>query len=146
MLDKFWLFIVVGRAAIVTTFVVFGLGALAFKVAVTRWEEEILGLTVLLLPAGAAAWWIFRKLQEHCTRREARAVAIAFVVFAPVSMGIAILLSQTSGGFAAMFLGSSFGLVGAFAGAAVITALVSFVLCLLTLRFTRHIIKSESMY
>jgi hypothetical protein len=146
--DKLWLFIVVGKAALMTTLVYFALAlaVLGSKIVLTHGEEEILGATMAFLPTGIAAWWMFRKLQAHCTRREARAAAIAFAVLAPVSFGIAILLSQTSGGYADLLLGSPFGLVGAFVGVVVIGTIVNFVLCLLTLRITRQIIKLESTH
>jgi hypothetical protein len=98
------------------------------------------------LPAGIVARWMFRRLQAHCTKREARAVAIAFTVLAPVSFGIAILLSEISGGYAELLLGSPFALVGAFAGIVAIATIVNFVLCLFTLRFTRHIVRLESTH
>jgi hypothetical protein len=91
---------------------------------------------------------MFRTLQTYFTRREARAVATAFAALSPVWLGITILLG--GGGYAADFLGSPFGRVGAFAGVfggfIVVAALVSFTLCLITLRITRLTIKVESTY
>ena len=146
MRDKLWLFIVVGKAALITTLVGFALvlGVLASKIVITHGEEEILGGTLMIFPAGIAAWWMFRKLQAHCTRREARAAATAVAVFTPVSLGIAMLLSQISGGTADQVLGSPFGLIGAFAGIVVITTLVNYALSLFTLWVTRHAVKLES--
>jgi hypothetical protein len=148
MRDKGWLFIVVGKAALMTTLGYFALvlGVLGSKIVLTHGEEEIFGATMAFLPAGIAAWWMFRNLQAFCTRREARAVAIAFAVLAPVSFGIAVLLSEISGGYADLLLGSPFGLVGAFVGIVVMATIVNFVLCLFTLRFTRHIAKLESTH
>lgn len=122
------------------------LGILGSKIVLTHGEEEILGATMAFLPSGIAAWWMFRKLQAYCTRREARAAAIAFAVLAPVSFGIAFLLSEISGGYAELLLGSPFALVGAFVGIVVIATIVNFVLCLFTLRLTRHIVKLESTH
>ena len=122
------------------------LGVLGSKIVLTHSEEEILGATMAFLPTGIAAWWMFRKLQAYCTRREARAVAIAFAVLAPVSFGIAFLFSEISGGYAELLLGSPFSLVGAFVGIVVMATIVNFVLCLFTLRFTRHIVKLESTH
>jgi hypothetical protein len=62
----------------------------------------------------------------------------------PVWLGIAMLFGEISGGFAAQVLGSPFGLPGAFVGVSVIAALLSFALCLLTLRIMRRIIEVES--
>jgi hypothetical protein len=146
MRDKFCLFIIVGKAAFLTTLGVFVLGVLAFKIALTPAEQGILGAAVAFLPTGIAAWWIFRKLQAYRTRREARAVAIAFAVLNPVSLGIAILLSQLSGGYAELFLGSPFGLVGALVGTVVMATLLDFALCLFTLSITRQIIRLESTH
>jgi len=148
MRDKLWLFIVVGKAALVTAlgYIALVLGVLGSKTVVTHGEEEILGATMAFLPAGIAAWWLFRKLQPYCTRREARAVAIAFAVLAPVSFGIAMLLAEISGGYAELLLGSPFYLVGAVVGIVVIATIVNFVLCLLTLRITRQIVKLESTH
>jgi hypothetical protein len=148
MRDQRWLFIVVGKAALMTTlgYFVLVLGTLGSKIVLTHGEEEILGATMAFLPAGISAWWMFRKLQAYCTRREARAVAIAFAVLAPVSFGIAFLLSEISGGYAELLLGSPFFLAGAFVGIVVMATIVNFVLCLFTLGFTRHIVRLESTY
>ena len=81
--DKFWLFTLVGKAALITTIGCVSLLLLGIKIAVTQGEQEILGVTMAFLPAGIAAYWIFQKLQTHYTRREARAVATAFGVFTP---------------------------------------------------------------
>ena len=151
MRDKFWLFIVVGKAALMITLGCFGLalGVLGLKIAVTPGEQQILKATmvllVLFLPIGISAWWIFRKLQARYTRREARAVATAFGAFTPVSLGIAMVLSEITGGYAA-FLGRPFGLVGAFMGVVVMTAILNFLVCLFTLSMTRRIVKLESTH
>jgi hypothetical protein len=131
MSDKFWLFIVVGKAALITILVWFGLvlGVPRFKIGMMSGEQQILKAAVVfllvLLPTGIATWWIFRKLQSHYTRREARAVATAFGAFTPVSLLIAIPLAQIPGGYAS-FLGGPFGLVGAFMGVVVMTAILNF--------------------
>src|ERR1700683_3320261 len=66
-----------------------------------------------------------------------------------VQCGLALLLLG-GGGYAADFLGSPFGRVGAFAGMfggfILVATLVSFTLCLITLRITRLTIKVESTY
>jgi hypothetical protein len=142
MRDKFWLFIVVGKAALITTLGDFVLGVLGSKIA-TPGVRGILAVSMVFLPAGIAEWWMFGTLQAYCTRRESRAVTTAFAVFAPVSFGIAMLFGELSGGYAA-FLGSLFGLVGASVGIFVMTTVVNFVLCHLTLRITRNIVRLES--
>ena len=147
MLDKFWLFIAVGKAALIAAIGCFALvlGVLVFKIVMTPGEREILGVTMAFLPTGVAAWWIFRKLQARYKRREARAVATAFAVFTPVSLLIAIVLSQIPGGYAA-FMGAPFFLVGAFVGIVVMTTILSFLVCLFTLSMTRRIVKLESTH
>jgi hypothetical protein len=80
-----------------------GFWGLRFKIVLTHGEEEILAATVAFLPPGIAAWWMFRKLQAYYTRREARAVAITFAVLAPVSFGIAFLLSEIRGAMLSCF-------------------------------------------
>lgn len=146
MRDKFWLFIVVGKAALMTTLGCFA-PLLGLRIAVSPGEQQILKATMVFLlvflPAGIAAWWIFRKLQARYTRREARTVATAFGVFTPVSLLIAIPLAQIPAGYAA-FLGRPFGLIGAFAGIVVMTTTLSFLVCLFTLSMTRRIVKLES--
>ncbi|MGA7446009.1 MAG: hypothetical protein WBQ43_20795 [Terriglobales bacterium] len=119
---------------------------LGSRIVLTNGEKEILAAPVAFLPAGIAAWWMFRKLQAYCTRREARVVAIAFAVLAPVSFGMAFLFSEMSGGYAELLLGSPFALVGAFAGVVVMATILNFLLCLFTLRFTRHIVRLESTH
>jgi len=149
---KFWFFIVVGKAALITAigWLVLVLGVLVgFKIVMTPGEQQILKATVVLLlvflPTGIATWWILRKLQARYTQREARAVATAFAVFTPVSLLIAIVLSQIPGGYAA-FLGPAFGLVGAFVGIVVMTTILNFLVCLFTLSMTRRIVKLESTH
>jgi hypothetical protein len=148
MRDKFWLFIVVGKAALMTTLGCFA-PLLGLRIAVTPGEQQILKATmvflVVFLPTGISAWWIFQKLQARCTRREARAAATALAVFTPVSLLIAIPLAQIPGGYAA-FLGRPFGLVGAFVGVVVMTAILNFLVCLFTLSMTRRIVKLESTH
>ena len=147
MRDKFWLLIVAGETSFMIALAVCGivlLGMLGSKIALTRREEEIAGVTLMILATGTAAWWMFRKLQSQCTRREARALATAVAALTPVSLGGAILFAETSGGYADLVLGSPFGLVGAVVGVIVVTNLVNFALCLFTLWMTRQIVILES--
>lgn len=139
MRDKFWLFIIVGKAVLIFTFGVFVLvlGSLASKIVLTRGQEGLLAAATAVPPIAIAAWWIFRTLQTRCTMREARTVAIAFAAFSPVSSGTSMLLGELAGGSAAQLLGSPFGLIGAYVGIAVMTTLLNFVVCLFTLRVTR---------
>jgi len=145
MHDKLWLFTVVGKAVLIVTIGCFVL-VLGVKFAVTSGEQQVLGAIMAFLPAGFAAWWMFRKLQEHYTRREARAMAIAFGVFTPVSLLMGVLLAQIPGSYAVLPLGSPSGHVGelvgfsaGFVSIVMITALVSFVPSVLALWITRRI-------
>jgi|SRR5271169_4910 len=157
MRDKFWLFIVVGKAALITTLGWLGLvlgglvsGVLRSKIVMTPGDQQMLKATIVLLlvflPAGIAAWWTFRKLQAHYTRREARAVATAFGVFAPVSLLIGIVLCVVPRAYAELLLGSSFAPVGAFVGVVAMTTILNFMVCLFTLSMTRRIVKLESAH
>jgi hypothetical protein len=139
MRNRFWLFVAVGKAALITCVCALVVGVLSFRIAVTHVEQEILGAVIAIIPSGIAAWWMFRKLRAHCTRREARAVALTFGVFTPVSLGVALVLAQIPGGYAEALLGGPFALVGAFAGTVVMTTLLSFLACLLALSVTRRI-------
>jgi hypothetical protein len=141
MRESLWLFIVVGKAALITTLAL-ALGGL--EIVATHGEEQNLAATMVFLPTAIAVWWMFRALQAYCTRREARAVATTFAMFSPVSLFTAMLVGEFSGGYADQLLGSPFGLVGAYVGIVAMTTFVSFVLCLLTLRVTRRIVKLEA--
>jgi small-conductance mechanosensitive channel len=145
MRDKFRLFIVVGKAALITTAGCL-VPLLTLKLALTRSEQGTLTLIAIILATGIATWWIFRKLQTGYTRREARAMATTFAILAPVSLAIAMLLSLIPGGYAEMLLGSHFAPVGAFAGIIAMTTILDSLLCLLTLWMTRRIIKLESAH
>lgn len=97
----------------------------------------------LLLVSALAAWRMFRKLREQYTRREARAVSLAFGVLAPVTLAVGLVLAIFPGGYAAALLGNGFGVVGAFAGTVVVTALLSWGLCTFALSMTRRIGRIE---
>ena len=163
MRDEFRLLIVVGKAALITIIGVFAgiafvlaLGFLASKMMVPRRREEVLQLlgAASFLSIGIAVWigksWMFRTLQAHFTRGEARAMATAFAGLSPVWLTVTMLLGEFPAGYAVEFLGSHLGRIGAFAGLVagigVTSTLVSFIFCLLTFRMTRQIIKVETMY
>lgn len=137
MHDKFWLFTVVGKAALIVTTGCFVL-VVCVKLAVTSSEQLVLGMIMVFLPTGIAAWWMFRKLQIRYTRGEARAVAIAFAVFTPVALVMGFFVAEITGGYAG-FLGRPFGFAGAFAGIVVLTTFLSFVPSVLALWITRRI-------
>jgi hypothetical protein len=145
------LFIVVAEAALILTTAWFALVLVAMAVGLkpdlaplTPTHGDILVGVTFVLTIVAAAWWLFRRLHSHWTKREARAVAVAFGIFAPISFIVAIFLSPITGGYTEMLTGRRFvGLVGAFVGIAVITALLSFIACALVLWITRRIVTLE---
>lgn len=97
---------------------------LAFHLVLTRHGEEMLGVVMAFVPSGLAGYLLFRKLRNRYSSRAALWASIVFVIFAPVSLLVAIVLAPFPGGYADLLLGSPFGLVGAFLGIIVtITAL-----------------------
>jgi uncharacterized membrane protein len=97
----------------------------------------VLGVLMAFLPVGIAAWWMFRKLQAQYTRGESRSVATAFAGFGPFVLLVSIVFSQFPGGYASL-LGGPFALVGVFLGIVMITTLLSFMPCMLALRWVRY--------
>jgi len=106
MHDKLWLFVVVAKSVCIAAIGVFSpvLAILGFHVTLTRGMETVLGLVMAVFPIGIACWWMFRRLQAHWTRREARAVTLAFAMFSPIWFGAGILLSEFTGGYADLLL------------------------------------------
>jgi fructose-specific phosphotransferase system IIC component len=148
--DTFRLFVIVGKASLVADG---GFLALVFTLArfgpnpdyISAWAE-ILILVACFLPLGVATAWMFRKLQTFHTRREARAVTIAFGLFTPISMGVSLVLAEITGGYAQVLVGPMiFGLIGAFVGSVLITALLSSLVCALVLRVTRFTFSVEQI-
>jgi uncharacterized membrane protein len=88
-----------------------------------------------------AVRWIFRKLRAYHERREARAAAITFGLFTPVSLGIGLPLGQVVGGYIGLFLRTESRLVafsGAVMGIIVMIAIMTFVPSLFALWITHH--------
>jgi hypothetical protein len=99
---------------------------------------DVLMAAVWLVAFGLAIWWMFHKLRALYTRREARAIATAFGVFTPVSLVLALVLSEISGGYGEWLIGHAWGgLAGAFVGTVAITALLNFIVCWIVLTVTR---------
>lgn len=138
----------VGKAALMFAAGYFALILIALLFAPnTPTDGQIIAaIGAVFLPAGLGAWWVFWQLQPHFPRREARAVAITFVVFAPASLAIANLFYVIPGSIAAPLLSKSkYGfLVALLAGIAVMTALLASVACAIALWITRRIEKAES--
>jgi hypothetical protein len=146
MCDTLRLFIIVGKAALLVTagtfLLVLPVVLTGFRPQLTTAEEAALGALMLLVPNGAAVWWASRKLRTVYAKREARALSVAFGVFTPVSLLVALVVSPTFGFFEPL-LGHSFVFVGVFLGIAALTALLSFLVCALVLRITRLAISVE---
>jgi hypothetical protein len=107
---------------------------------------DVLMTAVWLAAFGLAIWWMFHKLRALYTRREARAMAIAFGVFTPVSLGLALVLSEISGGYGEWLIGHPWGgLAGAFVGTVAITALLNFIVCWIVLSLTRLTVSLEGL-
>ncbi len=134
--------ILIGEASLIFAGGYFGLdllvGGLFLGPDIRRHLPTAALMAAILVPVGAATWWIYRKLRQIYSRPEARAAAIAFGVFAPISLLAATPVATIPGGYAASFLGRPFGLVGAFAGLLAITAALTFIPPLLALWIARH--------
>jgi len=137
------LFLIVGMASLITTATYFGLVLALLPIlqrpSLPRLVQVPLLVVVVLTPVGLADWWIFRRLRTNYAARTARAAAIAFGVFTPVSLGVAFPLSPIVGAYSEGLAGYPvFGFLGAFVGVAIIAALLSFVPCAFTLWIARH--------
>jgi predicted permease len=104
-----------------------------FKVGMTGGAERLLAAIWVCIPFGIAIWWVFRQLKTRYSKREAKAVTIAFAVFNPVSLCVSLVLAQLGGS-----------IVGALICTVAISTLLSFAVCLAALRMTRHIEKIET--
>jgi hypothetical protein len=158
MRDTMRLFAVVGQAALLFTAACFLLTMVSFAVLLpaSTWTaplsrmssvgEAVMLAIVLLVPAGLSRWWIFRKLLTEYSRREARSVANAFALLAPVLLAISLVLSPIVGGYAGVLLGTQSRFVAfasAMAGVAVMVTLMTFALSTFVLWFVRRIIRAE---
>jgi hypothetical protein len=140
------LFVIIAMGSVIATVLYFGLAlivaTLLQKPSVPRAAQGVGVAVTVFVPICLAAWWIFRKLRAQYTRREARAVALAFGVFAPVPLAISLLLGPIVGGYTGIFLGTQSRLVafsGAVMGGVVMITLVTFATTLLAAWITRHI-------
>jgi fructose-specific phosphotransferase system IIC component len=148
MRDAFRLFVIVGKAALIA---IGGLIALVLTLSLFGFNPDhksawagILVLTACLLPIGVATSWMLRRLRTVYPQREARAVSIAFGLFTPISLALSMVLAEITGGYADILVRWRFsGAVGAFVGAIVIAAFLSFLVCALVLRITRLAISIE---
>ena len=125
------------KAAIITESLLFLLVISSINIVTNREYEEISGVFSLIISVGAATWWIFRKHQKHAPRREARTVATAFAVSAPISLIIAIPGAEILGRISA-YLGGPFGFIGTVLAVLALSTLICFAGCSLALWIARR--------
>ncbi len=70
---------------------------LAFRLSLTRRGDELAGVMMAFLPGGLAAYLLFRKLRNHYGRRPALWTSTAFLVVAPLSLLVAVVLAPFPG-------------------------------------------------
>jgi hypothetical protein len=105
---------------------------------------DVLILLIILSPNAVGDVWMFRKLPTIQPRREARALSIAFSLCTPVFLGVSMFFGEISGSYSEALGGRPiFGPIGAFGGAFVFTAFMSFLVCALVLRVTKLSIDVE---
>jgi hypothetical protein len=137
------LFLIVGAASLITTTAYFGLVLallpLLQRPILPRLVQVPVLAVVVLTPVVGAAWWMFKKLREYYPVRRARAAAIVFGLFTPVSLGVAFPLSTLAGAYSeGLGRYPFFGLLGAFVGVVIMTALISFIPCAFTIWISRR--------
>jgi hypothetical protein len=147
MRDGFGLFLIVGKAAILVTGGCFAFLLMAvligFRPEPISVEKVILGAVIVLVPTAVAVRWTFQKLRKLYARREARAVCIAFAVFTPVSLLVALGLGPLFGYIQISGAPQVIGVLSVFMGIAFVTTVLSFLVCALVLRVTRLAISVE---
>jgi len=146
--DTLRLSTIVGVAAL--TVIVFCFGASLISVSLLKLNSSISGVATLLVLAvtlGSTGWYIFRRFQvAHFSQREARGVAIAFVVSLPISLSIALALYGMPAAVADVLLPTSRAgfLILLFIMTAIIVALLTVLGCALALWIIRRTERAES--
>lgn len=145
----FRLLAITGTASLITTSIYFGLIIALLPLLQRphphRVVQVIMLSVVVLAPAIVAAWWISTRLRSNYPPRAARATAIVFGLFTPVSLGVALPLSLLAGAYSEGIGGKpAFGLVGAIVGIVVMTAMLGFVPCAFALWITTRASGSSS--
>jgi hypothetical protein len=98
------------------------------RLTLTHRVEEVLGAMVFL-PAGAAAYWLFRSLQNRVGKREAKRIAAVFGVSTPFSIAVSLFVATLAGGLVG-YLGSPFALLAAVVSVFLLTAILNTGSCL----------------
>jgi hypothetical protein len=135
----------IASLAATTAYFVPVLTVLAFHLSLTRNGEEMVGVIMAFLPSGLAAYLLFRRLRNRYNSRAALWTSIVFLIFAPASLLVAIVLAPFPAGHAELLLGSPFFLVGAFVGMIVITTTLTFGPSLFTLWLSRRGGRAQQM-
>lgn len=130
----FRLLAITGTASLITTGIYFGLIIallpLLQRPNPPRVVQVIVLPVVVLVPVIVAAWWIFKRLRSSYPPRAARATAIVFGLFTPVSLGVALPFSLLVGAYSEGLGGHAvFGMAGAIVGIVIMTAMLGFVPC-----------------
>jgi hypothetical protein len=97
---------------------------------------ELIVVVAEFIPCGIAAVWLYRKIQTRYSKRDAKKVAIGFVVFTPISLAVALVLAPL--GAYAEHLGRLFVLPGVFTGIVVILTLLNYLVSIFSLWVSRQ--------
>jgi hypothetical protein len=131
---RLWVLLTVAAGSLLTVTAPFAVLFLGLALKLTEVQAGVLVLVAIAIGDGLAAWWVFRLLQRHHTRAEARAVAKTFAAFAPVALLVAMPLALFPGAYAEWLFGQP--LVGAFFGIVILVAVLNFGAALLALSVT----------
>jgi hypothetical protein len=128
----------IASLAATTAYFVPVLIVLAFHLSLPRQGEEMVGVVMAFLPSGLAAYLLFRRLRNRYSSRAALWTSIVFLILAPASLLVAVVLAPFPAGHAELLLGSPFFLVGGFVGIVVITTILTFGPSLFTLWLSKR--------
>ena len=145
MTNRSRLLFYVGAASPIVTAASLGMAFIVVRFLGTapRGAEQAAGLGLTFLPAGVAAWWIYRKLQPIYSPRVARTVAIAYAAVTPVALSISMVLAPFGAFvFDGRFQSRILLLAGLFLTVATITTLLCFAVCAFALWSAAHDIRS----
>lgn len=138
MRNTYRLFVIFAFACVLTTTTYFSLaivlGRLLIRSGVPSIVQAVGLLVIVFVPFMTSSRWIAKKLLSNYSHRVARSTAIAYVVFTPLSLIVAVVLSPIIGAYAEGFGKQPFfGLLGAFLGIITLTSILSFSACMLAI-------------
>jgi hypothetical protein len=144
--DPLRLLLSVARAVSTVIVTVFAVVLICVQAGTPEGVADAIFAVCLFLAFFLAVWWMRRKLKRWYPNRHARAVSIAFGLATPFSMAAGLVLAELPAGYLAALLGKNiFGFVGSVACAIAITTLLSFLVCLCTLRISRRAARLEEI-